>query len=116
MRIKDLLSQWEATNKSPRAVREFRIHLPLEEAAQILALKEMYPDRTEQQLLGDLLSAVLSEMEQHFPYVAGKKIGEDEFGDPIFEDAGLTPRFLQLTRKYVKVLEAENATQPETLS
>jgi len=109
MRIKELLSQWESSNRPSRAVKEFRVQLPLEEAAQILALKEMFPDRNEQQLIADLLSAVLGEIEQHFPYIAGKKIAEDEFGDPVFEDVGLTPRFLQLTRKYVHLLEQEKA-------
>lgn len=113
MRIKDLLSQWEATNKSPLATCEFNVQLPLEEAAQILALCEMYPDRTQQHILADLLSAVLIELEKNFPYVAGKKVGEDEFGDPVYEDAGLTPRFLHLTRKYLKELEEKQANPVE---
>jgi hypothetical protein len=27
-------------------------------------------------------------------------IREDDFGDPVYEDVGMTPRFLELTRKY----------------
>jgi len=42
------------------------------------------------------------------PYIAGKKvISSDEQGDPIYEDVGLTPRFVELTRKNRKRLEAE---------
>ena len=36
-----------------------------------------------------------------------KVIAEDEFGDPIYEDAGLTPRFIELTRKYQEQLKAQ---------
>ena len=31
----------------------------------------------------------------------------DEQGDPIYEDVGLTPRFVELTRKNRKKLQAE---------
>jgi hypothetical protein len=42
------------------------------------------------------------------PYVPGKKvISTDEQGDPVYEDAGPTPRFAELTRHYRKKLEAE---------
>ena len=35
------------------------------------------------------------------PYVAGKRvISTDEQGDPIYEDVGPTPRFMQLTREH----------------
>jgi hypothetical protein len=32
-------------------------------------------------------------------------IREDEYGDPVYEDTGLTPQFLELVRKYQKQLE-----------
>jgi hypothetical protein len=42
------------------------------------------------------------------PYVAGQKvISTDEQGDPVYEDIGPTPRFIELARKYRKKLEAE---------
>ena len=42
------------------------------------------------------------------PYVPGKKvISTDEQGDPLYEDAGLTPRFTELTRQFKKKLESD---------
>jgi len=42
------------------------------------------------------------------PYVPGQKvISTDEQGDPVYEDAGLTPRFVDLTRRNRKRLELE---------
>jgi hypothetical protein len=32
-------------------------------------------------------------------------ISRDDQGDPAYEDIGLTPRFVELTRKYKKNLE-----------
>jgi hypothetical protein len=40
------------------------------------------------------------------PYVPGDRvIREDDFGDPVYEDKGLTPQFLDLAKKYRKQLE-----------
>jgi hypothetical protein len=42
------------------------------------------------------------------PYVQGNRvIGKDEFGDPVHEDAGPSPRFHQLTRACTQELQAE---------
>ena len=57
--------------------------------------------------------AALQEIETSMPYIAGKKvISSDEQGDPIYEDVGLTPRFVELTRKNRKKLEAELTRHP----
>ena len=62
----------------------------------------MFPGRTPEQIITDLLATALQEIETSMPYVAGKKgISNDEQGDPIYEDVGLTPRFVELTRKSV---------------
>ncbi len=41
------------------------------------------------------------------PYVAGKRvIATDEQGDPVYEDAGPTPRFMELARQHRRKLDA----------
>jgi hypothetical protein len=58
-------------------------------------------------LIGELLSAALDELQAAMPYVPGERvISEDEMGDPIFEDAGLTPRFMELTRRHMEKLNS----------
>jgi hypothetical protein len=108
MSFKDLLEGWRETAAQPRAAAEYAVRLPVDDAARLAALVEMFPGRPAEQLITDLLGAALQEVETSMPYVAGKKvISNDEQGDPIYEDVGLTPRFMELTRKNRKKLEAE---------
>ena len=106
MRIQEVVNHWESASKGERTPQEFSIKLPLKEAAQVMALKDMYPDCTEEQILTDLLCFALGELEQAFPYEEGKQVSQDEFGDPIFEDAGLTPKFIRLAQKHRMKLES----------
>jgi hypothetical protein len=52
------------------------------------------------------LHAGLDEIAAAMPYEPGPKIiSRDDQGDPVYEDIGLTPRFVELTRKFKKSLE-----------
>ncbi len=67
---------------------------------------ELFPGITQERVITDLLTAALEQAEAAMPYVPGDKvIREDDFGDPVYEDKGLTPRFLDLVKKYRKQLE-----------
>ena len=108
MSFKDLLESWRENAAQPRTATEYAVRLALDDAARLAALAEMFPGRTPEQLITDLLGSALQEIETSMPYIAGKKvISSDEQGDPIYEDVGLTPRFVDLTRKNRKKLEAE---------
>jgi len=99
--FKELLESWRETAAAPRTARSFAVHLPLDEAAQLAALAEMFPGRAPEQLITELLGAALQELAAAMPYVAGKRvISTDEQGDPIYEDVGPTPRFMALTRAH----------------
>lgn len=101
MRIRDLVEEWEQDGRVSLAAREFAVRLPVYDAARLLALSELYPNRTEAELITELLSAALDELEASLPYVKGAEvIAEDDQGDPIYADDGLTPRFHALTGKY----------------
>ena len=108
MSFKTLLESWRETAAAPRTVTEYAVRLPVDDAAQLQALMEMFPGRTAEQLITDLLGVALQEIATAMPYVAGQKvISTDEQGDPVYEDAGPTPRFMELSRKYRKKLAAE---------
>jgi hypothetical protein len=110
MSFKDLLENWRETAAQPRTATEYAVRLPVDDAARLAALAEMFPGRSPEQIITDLLGAALQEIETSMPYIAGKKvISNDEQGDPIFEDVGLTPRFVELTRRNRKKLETELA-------
>jgi hypothetical protein len=104
--FKDLLESWRATAAAPRTARKFAVNLPRDEAAQLAALAEMFPGRSPEQLITELLGAALKELAAAMPYVAGKRvISSDEQGDPIYEDVGPTPRFMELSRRYRQQLD-----------
>lgn len=107
-RIRILLDQWQKTAAKEYSAREFTLPLPLVDAARIEALAEMYPGRTSAQIIVELLSVALKDLEETMPYVQGKSIiTKDEFGDPVYEDVGLTSKFEAATRKYLDQYRAE---------
>ncbi len=113
MSFKELLDSWRATAAEPRTATQYLVRLPIDDAARLAALAEMFPGRTAEQIITDLLGAALRELGTAMPYVAGKKvISTDEQGDPVYEDVGPTPRFMDLTRRNRKQLEAELKKPP----
>ncbi len=105
MRFKELLDDWRQNASEARTSVEYSVRLPVDDAARLHALAELFPGRTRDQLITDLLGAALQEVAAAMPYVAGSNvISSDEQGDPVYEDVGLTPRFAELTRKYKKTL------------
>ncbi len=108
MKIKELTDHWEQNAKGRLTRSQYHIHLDLESAARLAALSEMYPKRVPEELLGELIAAALEELETSLPYVKGSKVvATDEMGDPLYEDVGPTPRFLALSRKYLKQLSEQ---------
>ena len=105
MRMKQLLEQWQSEAAAPRAAKIYEIRLPLFDAAKLAALSELFPGRSEEQILTDLLSAALDQIEAEFPYERGPVAEVDEEGDPIYADAGLTPRSRALLEHHVERLK-----------
>lgn len=109
MKIEELARNWQQEAVGEQPVREYVIKLPLEEASKVEALVELFPRRNREQLLTEMLSAALDDVISVLPYVQGDEIiAHDEMGDPIFEDVGLTPRFLTLAREYHEQLAQES--------
>lgn len=106
MTVKELIEHWENTASEKRSAEVYTIRLPLSDAARLHALSVLYPGRTQEQLLTDLLGAALDELQAAFPYVQGQQVAAtDEQGDPIYADAGYTARFDSLTKEFLKRLE-----------
>lgn len=102
MNVRDLLSLWEETASGALTADSFDVKLPIKDAARLKALSELYPRRNMEELITDLLTASLDELESVMPYVRGSKVvATDELGDPMYEDVGPTPRYLSLTEKHL---------------
>ena len=108
MNIHDLIHSWEKGSVTHLSVESLCVQLPLYDAARISALGELFPLKIKQEIVSELLNIVLDQVEEAFPYVQGERIiAEDDQGDPIFEDAGLTPLFLSLVKKHEARLASE---------
>jgi len=108
LKFKELLDAWQQGAKASRTATDYAVRLPLDDAARLHALAELFPGRTREQIITDLLSIALQEVAAAIPYIPGPKvISRDDQGDPLYEDVGLTPRLMELTRKHRKRLEAE---------
>ncbi len=108
MRIQQLLEKWDQQTEGYQNLKEYKLRLPRYELAKIYALKEMYPGKKEDELIAELLITALHALEETFPYIPGDRVvAEDDNGDPLFEDIGLTPRFLELTRRFANELGAD---------
>jgi hypothetical protein len=108
VKFKPLLDRWKKDAAPARTAKEYAIRLPLDDASRLHALVELFPGRSVEEIVTDLLHAALDEIAAAMPYEPGPKIiSRDDQGDPVYEDAGLTPRFVDLTRKFKKSLEAE---------
>ncbi|AJO76819.1 MULTISPECIES: hypothetical protein [Pseudomonas] len=108
MKIRELAQHWEENAKGRLTKTGYTIHLDVEAAARLAAIAEMYPKRSTEELLGELIGAALEELETSFPYVQGQQVvATDEEGDPLYEDIGPTPRFLALSRRYLHDLAAQ---------
>jgi len=105
--FKVLLESWRGSAAAPRTAKAYAVRLPVDEAAQLEALADMFPGRAPEQLISELLGAALKEVAAAMPYVAGERIiSTDEQGDPVYEDVGPTPRFMELARNHRRELEA----------
>ncbi|NWA03162.1 pilin assembly protein [Pseudomonas gingeri] len=109
MKIRELAQHWEENAKGRLTDTGYAVHLDVEAAARLAAITEMYPKRSPQELLGELIGAALEELEASFPYVQGQHVvATDEEGDPLYEDVGATPRFLSLSRRHLHDLASQD--------
>jgi hypothetical protein len=112
--FKELLDSWRTTAAAPRTAKSYAVRLPVDDAARLGALAEMFPGRSAEQLITELLGVALKDVAAAMPYVAGTRvISSDEQGDPVYEDVGPTPRFIELTRKHLRALEGRRAPAPK---
>ena len=101
MRFNDLIDTWRSRREPQKTREEYAVRLPLDDAARLHALADLFPDVPTDALITDLLAAALGEIEAAMPYEPGERvIREDDHGDPVYEDVGMTPGFLEAVRRH----------------
>ncbi len=101
-KISALLEQLE--QHSLRRAHQQTVTLPIdrEDMVRLQALADVY-DMDIAELAPILLHSILSDIEAHMPYQPGSKVIRIEDDEPIYEDIGPTPRYLEAKRKHEKV-------------
>ena len=67
MKVTDLPKHWESEKEPVERTHNYNLRLPLEDAARIAALAELYPDRTESDILNDMIGAALDDLVRQTP-------------------------------------------------
>jgi hypothetical protein len=107
VKFKPLLDRWKKEPLPVRTAKEYSMRLDLDDAARLHALAELFPGQPIEAIVTDLLHAAIDEIAAAMPYERGPKvISRDDHGDPVYEDIGMTPRFVELTRRFKKTLKA----------
>jgi len=106
---KDLVKIWTAPDLSKLTPKQISLRLPIQVAAKISALCDMYPRKTKTEIIGDLLATALDQLEAGLDSTDGNFLGKHpETGEEIHESYhGPLKDFRTLTDKYLKELETE---------
>ncbi|MEO0574141.1 MAG: type 1 pili tip component [Pseudomonadota bacterium] len=99
MSFKSLLERWQQQPHVVTTDARYNIRLDIDDAARVRALSELFDGIDEDTVIADLLHTALDAAEAAMPYQPGDTvIQEDDHGDPVYADAGLTPRYVALLR------------------
>jgi hypothetical protein len=113
MKASDLVNVWSAPDNTRLTAKQSSFRLPVHVAAKLSALCDLYPNKTRTEIVGDLLSTAISEVEKALPSYEGPEVGRDpDTGEIFYEELGPAVRFRTLADAYYQELEKElgNAT------
>ncbi|MEL6869795.1 MAG: type 1 pili tip component [Pseudomonadota bacterium] len=99
MSFKSLLDRWQQQPQRVQAPSRYHVRLDVDDAARLHALDQLFPGMDVETIIADLLHTALDAAEAAMPYQPGDTvIQEDDHGDPVYADTGLTPRYVALLR------------------
>lgn len=111
MSAKDLVRLWELRDNSRLTAKQMSVRLPTHVAARISALCEIFPNKTKTQLIGDLLSSALDELEKGMEYEYSDECDgpHPETGELLYPITGLGQkgRYLHSANNFLKIFESE---------
>ncbi|WP_336367103.1 hypothetical protein [Marinobacter sp. C2H3] len=67
MKVTDLPKHWAQKKQPVERTHDYNLRLPLEDAARVSALAELYPDRSEADILNDMIAAALDDLVRQSP-------------------------------------------------
>jgi len=99
--VSRLLEELERKSLYENSLTDFKVTLAREDLVRIEALASAF-GLTRDEVCTSLLHTILQEVEEKMPYRPGPKVIRIEDGDPIYEDVGPMPRYLDAKRKIEK--------------
>lgn len=129
MKASNLHDAWASPDNTRLTPKQYSLRLPIHIAAKIAALCEMFPQKNRTQIMADLLTSALDELEQNLPMALGGPIDHDdeqeermvadhlgEDYEPIFYLGGARGKFRKLANEHFIELEKELGNEkPEPL-
>ena len=110
MSAKDLIKLWKLRDNSRLTSKQMSVRLPTHVAARISAICEVFPNKTKTQVIGDLLSSALDELEKGMSYdESDNPVDILPDGEQIYAvyGPGIRGRYLDTANKHLKELESE---------
>jgi hypothetical protein len=108
MKASDLVSLWNAPDNSRLTAKQYSFRLPVQVAAKLSALCELYPNKTRTEIVADLLRTAIADVEKALPSHAGRFVDKHpDTGEAMYLEEGVKAQFRELANKYNKELEAE---------
>ena len=119
MKTSHLHDVWAAPDNSRLVSKQFSFRFPVHIAAKIAALAEIYPQKNRTQMVADLLTAALEDLEKNLPFKsfeADQDIQrmQDEYcfhqgidSETLYEMGGTRAQYRAFCNKHYKALEKE---------
>jgi len=109
MKAADLVTVWSAPDNSRLTAKQYSFRLPVHVAAKLAALEELYPTRSRTQLVGDLLTAAIAEVEKSLESHAGAPLGHKhpETGEEMYEEEGQIASYRRAANRHYQAIETE---------
>jgi len=129
MKASTLHDVWASPDNTRLTPKQFSFRLPIHVAAKVAALCEMFPQKSRTQIIADLLTSALDELEQNLPEAVGYPISDEEEHNermvadhlgqdyvPLFHLGGPRGNFRRLANQHFTDLERELGNEkPEPL-
>lgn len=119
MKTQHLHDIWSSPDNSRLTSKQFSFRLPVHLAAKIAALSDIYPQKNRTQIVADLLSAALDDLEKNLP-MSFVPIDEQQQQDQneyafhhgvptevLYEMSGAREKFRSKSNQYYQELEKE---------
>ena len=97
MDTRNLRASWKAPENGQLTKQQLSFRLPIDVAAKLFALEQLYPGRTRTQIVSDLLSLALNDFEEQLPFHAAQYRSKEN-GDP--EDLWIMEGERRIFREY----------------